>query len=297
MSIVGHIGHDVLAPFEVSSASVFMLDLITELKEYSHTVFLHGSIDLIPEYVVDVLRSAGASVVLVDTSIVHYLTVLELEITEFLTYSKGCIRASPTFTLQRFPPSIRSLLNCHKVLTGNTVGLISTNYLNKFPCNTAISLSGSLPLDVQFLLSKHDKLQHPGVRTAVMSRLAQNANSVRYMNCVYGAGTTYISYCDIVIFDTAESYLETYSRTLIETMALGRVPICTNKEIYNRFVTHDETGIIVNNIDEIPEQVKRLRTDKQLLNKLGENARVASLQEDINGTLSQLRLYLTRKQG
>lgn len=79
------------------------------------------------------------------------------------------------------------------------------------------------------------------------------------------------------VFVTA-SITETQGLTVIEAMASGTTPVCINDEAFHSMVTSELNGLFFNTKEELTNCIIRLMTEKGLLQKLNNQAHIASLQ-------------------
>jgi glycosyltransferase involved in cell wall biosynthesis len=86
---------------------------------------------------------------------------------------------------------------------------------------------------------------------------------------------TYYESCDIVILPSLQ---ETLPVVIAETMAAGRVMVASAVGGIPEMIDHDETGCLFENKNELQlyEILANLHNNKQLIRKIGQNARVAA---------------------
>ena len=62
-------------------------------------------------------------------------------------------------------------------------------------------------------------------------------------------------------------------------MAAANVVICIKNEDTETIIEHDKTGILIDNLDSLPETIERLEKSKDLKSKIGNAARKKVISE------------------
>lgn len=188
-------------------------------------------------------------------------------------------------TLKPYIPT-RMLRNLRGKLDTFTVGLFTSNNMNKYPGDAVVKLAGLIPDDIQLAVTTLNSYTHPGVELALADREARCGLvrcPVKPMLC-----SGKLPYMDAVIYASEVFHTDTAGLLVLEAMALGKPVICERKGVFGDMLTGGVDSYLYTSITDIPEYIETIRKDKQLVKKMAANARYTAGRCDVNSSIHLL---------
>lgn len=306
--------------YAVSGELTFMLDLIKALKEYTHVILFKDLPVNEDMDIARILQSTGADVLFGDTSLeviatqgagaaivydnANYAGIGDIVPTIYYATRtcdaacKATIYVIATANTMRFPglddvvvipPGINTRSLRHYIKTEGmfTVGILSTS--DKYPDTLISYVLRNAPKDILICVTTLDKYKDDVVPSAIEYR--KNGNVIFNAPLKFTAGINYLHKCDVLLHTVPDIYgAEYYSRTVVESMALGRPVIFDDKGWVPKLF--EEHMPVCAGHEAMLAKAIELQKDKEQYAKLSRAAQLRASWQDISLYSERIRQVL-----
>jgi glycosyltransferase involved in cell wall biosynthesis len=173
-----------------------------------------------------------------------------------------------------------------------TIGILTSGYHDKYPCEQVIQLLSKIPEDIALLMTTLPKFQHYGMELAVADRSARTRGRFWPIPLIPMAGIQYLLKCDVLLYATAPGHGEPGGRLVLEAMTMGKTVIVENQGVFAETLEHGVNALLYDTVDEAVDHIARLKKSPEMLLTMGANAEMYASWYDSSVHLSKLKRIL-----